>query len=119
MNSFADVIVIGGGPAGAMTAATLATAGHKIVLFDEKLAWEKPCGGGITRKALREFPFLAEAEVERNWIHGCELTSPLASAPILKLTSGSPSSPAGFSTDCCLTAPSRQVWRLSSHEYFG
>ena len=76
MSDVANVVVIGGGPAGAMTAATLAAAGHEVLLIDEKLAWEKPCGGGITRKALIEFPFLAEAKVERNWIRGCELTSP-------------------------------------------
>jgi len=29
--------------------------------FDEKLAWEKPCGGGVTHKALQRYPFLAEA----------------------------------------------------------
>jgi len=70
------IAVIEGGPAGAMAAARLAGVGRKAIVIDEKLAWEKPCGGGVTRKALAEFPVLAEAEVERNWIRGCELISP-------------------------------------------
>jgi len=71
-----SIAVIGGGPAGAMAAAQLTAAGRKDVLIDENLAWEKPCGGGLTHKALERYPFLAEAEVERNWVRGCELVSP-------------------------------------------
>ena len=70
------IAIIGGGPAGALAAANLARAGRKVLLFDEKLAWEKPCGGGITHKALVEWPFLRDAEVERNWIDECELIGP-------------------------------------------
>ena len=68
--------VIGGGPAGAFAAAQLATGGYEVLLFDEKLAWEKPCGGGLTDKALARWPFLADAEVERKWITECELIAP-------------------------------------------
>lgn len=71
-----SIAVVGGGPAGAMAAAHLASAGRPVVLIDEKLAWEKPCGGGLTHKALERYPFLTEAEVERNWVRGCELVSP-------------------------------------------
>ncbi|HEY6938730.1 MAG TPA: FAD-dependent oxidoreductase [Terriglobales bacterium] len=71
-----SIAVIGGGPAGAVAAAQLAAAARRVVLIDEKLSWEKPCGGGLTHKALERYPFLAEAEVERNWVRGCELVSP-------------------------------------------
>lgn len=71
-----SIAVVGGGPAGAMAAAQLCGGGRQVVLIDEKLAWEKPCGGGLTHKALERYPFLAEAEVERNWVRGCELVSP-------------------------------------------
>jgi flavin-dependent dehydrogenase len=69
-------VIAGGGPAGAHAAATLAGGGRRVVLFDEKLAWEKPCGGGITHKALAEWPFLREAQVERNWVRACEILGP-------------------------------------------
>jgi len=71
-----QIAIIGGGPAGAFAAEQVARAGHEVVLFDEKLAWEKPCGGGLTDKAIVRWPFLREAGVERNWITDCELIAP-------------------------------------------
>ncbi len=70
------IAIIGGGPAGALAGAQLAAAGEKVILFEEKVAWEKPCGGGITHKALQQYPFLAEAGRERNLVAQCELISP-------------------------------------------
>lgn len=54
------VAIVGGGPAGATAAEMLARGGAKVLLIDEKLAWEKPCGGGLTYKALERYPFLCE-----------------------------------------------------------
>lgn len=70
------IAIIGGGPAGAFAAAELARAGRQVLLFDEQLAWEKPCGGGLTDKALAQWPFLRDAQVERNWVSECELIAP-------------------------------------------
>jgi len=47
-----DVAVIGAGPAGAWTALHLARGGARVVLFDPSHPREKPCGGGITGRAL-------------------------------------------------------------------
>ena len=70
------VAVLGGGPAGAFAARQLAVAGVRAVLFDEKLAWEKPCGGGVTYKAYHQYPFLKESgnyrSVERTCLHTTE-----------------------------------------------
>jgi flavin-dependent dehydrogenase len=70
------IAIVGGGPAGALAAALLAAGGRDVRLFDEKLAWEKPCGGGLTHKALRQYPFLAEARSASNPVAHCELISP-------------------------------------------
>ncbi len=70
------IAIVGGGPAGALAAALLAAGGRDVRLFDEKLAWEKPCGGGFTHKALQQYPFLAEARSESNPVAHCELISP-------------------------------------------
>jgi flavin-dependent dehydrogenase len=76
MPVFQRIAIIGGGPAGALAAAQLAGGGRQVLLFDEKLAWEKPCGGGLTDKALAHWPFLRDSPVERNWVSDCELIAP-------------------------------------------
>jgi flavin-dependent dehydrogenase len=55
-----DIAIIGAGPAGAHLASRLAVDGRKVILFDPKGAWEKPCGGGVPTRAIREFAFLLE-----------------------------------------------------------
>ncbi len=59
------VAVLGGGPAGAHAAEKLAASGLETILLDEKLAWEKPCGGGITYKAYEKYPYLFENQTEK------------------------------------------------------
>ena len=54
------IAIVGGGPSGALCAERLASAGFEVTLFDEHLAWEKPCGGGLTHKAVRSYPFLLD-----------------------------------------------------------
>jgi flavin-dependent dehydrogenase len=76
-----SIAIVGGGPAGALAAALLAEGGRSVLLFDEKLAWEKPCGGGVTYKAVQQYPFLAggeknNPESSRSSIDQCELISP-------------------------------------------
>jgi len=70
------IAIVGGGPAGSFAAAELAQAGREVLLFDEKLAWEKPCGGALTDKAIAYWSFLRDASVERNWTRDCELIAP-------------------------------------------
>jgi geranylgeranyl reductase family protein len=47
-----DVIVAGGGPAGAVAARDLARAGARVSVADGSFPREKPCGGGVTGRAL-------------------------------------------------------------------
>ena len=76
MNEQLPIAIVGGGPAGAFAGELLAAGGKDVLLFDEKLAWEKPCGGGLTHKALIQYPFLGEARTESKFIVHCELLSP-------------------------------------------
>ena len=76
MSPLQRIAIVGGGPAGSFAAAELAQAGREVLLFDEKLAWEKPCGGALTDKAIAHWPFLRDASVERNWTRDCELIAP-------------------------------------------
>src|SRR5688500_12534899 len=57
-----DVLIVGAGPAGSLAAERLARGGARVALFDGRPAGEaKACGGGVTSKALKAWPFLLEA----------------------------------------------------------
>src|SRR6266852_1268482 len=71
----AEIAIVGGGPSGAMCGEQLARAGHKVAIFDEHLAWEKPCGGGLTHKAIQCFPFLLENSYPKKLVHSVDLIS--------------------------------------------
>ena len=47
-----DVAIVGAGPAGARAAFALARRGVRVTLFDGSHPREKPCGGGVTGRAL-------------------------------------------------------------------
>jgi geranylgeranyl reductase family protein len=79
------VAVLGGGPAGAFAAERLASAGLKTTLFDEKLAWEKPCGGGLTYKAYHQYPFLVENDTPKKFVTETTLSAPRAGAVKMQL----------------------------------
>ena len=80
------VVILGGGPAGSIAAERLAAAGLDVVVFDEKLAWEKPCGGGLTFKAYRQYPFLIENESPKKLVTGTCLSAPGAGAVEMNLS---------------------------------
>jgi len=80
-----QVAVLGGGPAGAFAAAQLASAGMGVILFDDKLAWEKPCGGGLTYKAYNQYPFLLDNDVPKKFVRETSLAAPRAGETALTL----------------------------------
>src|SRR5437763_485071 len=81
----AEIAIIGGGPSGAMCGEQLARAGHKVNLFDEHLAWQKPCGGGLTHKAIQCFPFLLDNPYPKKLVHSVELISSQEHRAILEM----------------------------------
>ena len=63
------VLVVGAGPAGATAARALAKAGVPVRLLDRSVfPRNKPCGGGISMRALTRFPYL-ERELSRIATH--------------------------------------------------
>ena len=62
-----DVIIAGGGPAGASAAYVLAKAGKKVLIVEkEKLPRYKTCGGGLTFKGLNLIPFDINEIIEKS-----------------------------------------------------
>jgi geranylgeranyl reductase family protein len=60
-----DAIVVGAGPAGSVTALRLAREGASVLLLDRaRFPRDKPCGGGLTGRALRELPVSVDPVVE-------------------------------------------------------
>jgi flavin-dependent dehydrogenase len=70
-----DIAIVGGGPAGAMCGERLARSGYNVTIYDEHLAWEKPCGGGLTHKAIQAYPFLLNGPHPKKLIRTIELIS--------------------------------------------
>lgn len=79
------IAIVGGGPAGAMTATRLMQGKSpsrngggppRVVVFEENPGWEKPCGGGLSHKALKEYPFLLQAAGPANPVWKMEVSAP-------------------------------------------
>lgn len=79
------IAIIGGGPAGAMAAECLmrgaaqasSSPGHRrVVVYEEKVGWEKPCGGGLSHKALKEYPCLLQTTGLANPVWKMEMCAP-------------------------------------------
>jgi geranylgeranyl reductase len=48
------VVVVGGGPAGAIAARSLAECGVEVILLERNLSFKKPCGGGLPFSVFEE-----------------------------------------------------------------
>src|SRR3712207_1574820 len=80
------IAVLGGGPAGSMAAAKLAETGMQVTVIDEKLAWEKPCGGGLTYKAYNQYPFLLDNDTPKKTVSRTCISSQRVGSATLELT---------------------------------
>ncbi|HEX8188732.1 MAG TPA: NAD(P)/FAD-dependent oxidoreductase [Pyrinomonadaceae bacterium] len=79
-----DVLIVGAGPAGSFAAERLARGGARVALCDGRPAGEaKACGGGVTSKALKAWPFLLEAGGRA--VTEVEMVSPAGEGVRLKL----------------------------------
>ena len=62
-----DALVVGAGPAGSSTAIHLARAGARVLIVDKaRFPRDKPCGGGLTGRALKRIPVDPSPVVERD-----------------------------------------------------
>jgi len=80
-----DVIVVGGGPAGATAAQDLARKGRKVVMLDRE-GRPKPCGGAIPPRAMRDFD-IPESRLVTT-VKGARIISPTARKVDMPISSG-------------------------------
>ena len=60
-----DVIIVGGGPAGATAAFYLGQAGRRVLVLEKEfLPRYKPCGGAVSTRVLEQFPFSFEPVIQ-------------------------------------------------------
>lgn len=74
-----DVLIVGGGPSGAVAAANLMGAGLRVCILDRaRFPRLKPCGGGISCRAFTRLPYLASVmrSVPVNYVHRLVFEAP-------------------------------------------
>ncbi len=71
--NFFDVVVVGGGPAGATAATDLAKTGASVLLLD-RAGRIKPCGGAIPPRLVRDFDIPAHLLVAQ--VSGAKMVGP-------------------------------------------
>ena len=80
-----DVVVVGGGPAGATAATDLARLGKRVCLLD-RAGRIKPCGGAIPPKLIEEFEISEELLVAR--VRSARMVSPAQAAVDMPIEGG-------------------------------
>jgi geranylgeranyl reductase len=80
-----EVIVVGGGPAGATAAHDLARRGRKVLLLD-KAGRIKPCGGAIPPRLMRDFDI--PDHLLRARVNSARMISPAAKAVDMPIKGG-------------------------------
>lgn len=74
-----DIAIVGGGPAGSMAGINLIGSGLRVVILDRaQFPRMKPCGGGISWRAFKRFPYIGEAiqNVPTNFVKRIVFESP-------------------------------------------
>ncbi len=80
------VAVVGAGPAGSLLAFHLARDGADVTVFDASHPREKPCGGGVTGKALALMPAAPDDDpLPARWMDTCDFESGSGEAVRLRL----------------------------------
>jgi geranylgeranyl reductase family protein len=83
IRTYFDVIVVGGGPAGATAARVLGEAGVSTLVLDKSaFPRDKPCGGGISERVIQRFPYLESslAAIPTKWLSKVYFESPAGMA---------------------------------------
>jgi geranylgeranyl reductase len=81
------VVVVGGGPAGAIAARSLAECGVEVILLERNLSFKKPCGGGVPFSAFEDLR-IPKTVIERE-VKCIRIVSPMGERLDIELGEGS------------------------------
>jgi flavin-dependent dehydrogenase len=70
------IAVVGGGPAGSRSAELLSRLGARVILYECRRGWEKPCGGGVPERSIDFCPFLADSSLPQRAAVAARIYSP-------------------------------------------
>lgn len=70
-----NIAIVGGNLGGAYLGYLLAESGFSVTLFDSNIPHEKPCGGGVSYRTFKEFPFLQQPNIVKKPINKVKLIS--------------------------------------------
>jgi len=79
-----EVVVVGGGPAGAIAARDLSRQGIDTVLLEKDRAFQKPCGGGLMLSAYEEFDI--PQSIIKKRVNTIEIVSPKKNRAVVDIT---------------------------------
>ena len=77
--------IIGAGIGGSYLSYRLSKEGVDTIVFDFRAPHEKVCGGGVTYKAIEQFPIISELPIDRKEIWKSTLISPKDEVVIVDL----------------------------------
>ena len=80
------VTVVGGGPGGSRTAELLSRQGARVLLYECRPGWEKPCGGGVPERGLDFCPFLADPSLAQRRARVARIYSPSGREAVVPLS---------------------------------
>lgn len=84
MKQTSNVLVVGGGPAGATAARLLAQHGLETIMLEKNLSFRKPCGGGVPTSIFDELGIPKEKNTRT--VHHIKIISPRGEEVVLPLT---------------------------------
>jgi geranylgeranyl reductase len=87
MNLSAKVLVVGGGPAGAIAARSLAECKLEVILLERNFSFAKPCGGGVPLSAFDEIG-MPKGVIKRE-VKYIRIVSPIGEKLDIELKGGS------------------------------
>ena len=70
------IVIAGGGPAGSQAAELASVKGARVILYEPRPGWEKPCGGGVPERGVDLCTALADARLPQRIAVRARIFSP-------------------------------------------